>query len=335
MNTIYVDCRDPRVPIDTVLGGLSLPERAVRTVQAWGHEHVALLGDASTIRPLLDSNAVMFASNAPDGATVLRVDVLYDRGSPQRALLQLESSADVREAEALLWESCRKDVDGIVSRHLNRSISLAISRRLAPLGVRPNHVTVVTFTIGILSGLVAAFGGWTAFAVAGFLFQLTSVLDGVDGELARVKFAGSVFGEWFDTISDDTSDVALYSGVGVGAWRSGYEVAGIEPTWWLALGLVAAVGKLASMLVYYRWLAARGRGDLYAFSWSFDEEPDASPLHRVLSVVRYATKNDFIAFAAMVLGFTGWLPWLLVAAAPGTWIVAASALAQGDDADTP
>jgi phosphatidylglycerophosphate synthase len=333
MDTLYIDARDPSVPLDTRLGGLTLPERAIRTARASGYDDVVFVTDDPDAVLALTETPASTTNAATDGVPMVRVDALHSRGTPPEAIVRLRSDDDVAAAEKSLWDSCRKDVDGIISRHLNRSISLAISRRLAPLGVRPNQVTVVTFTLGILSGVVAAVGGWAAFALGGLLFQLTSVLDGVDGELARVKFEGSVLGEWFDTISDDTSDVAFYGGVGLGAWRSGYELAGLSPDVWLVLGIVAAVGKLASMAVYYRWLAARGRGDLYAFSWSFDEEPDASSLNRMLSVLRYATKNDFIAFAAMILGFVGWLPWLLAAAAPGTWVVAASALAQGRNGD--
>jgi phosphatidylglycerophosphate synthase len=34
------------------------------------------------------------------------------------------------------------------------------------------------------------------------LFQLNSIIDGVDGELARMRLEASVLGEWLDTVGD-------------------------------------------------------------------------------------------------------------------------------------
>src|SRR3954451_1398477 len=76
--------------------------------------------------------------------------------------------------------------DGIVSRRFNRPVSQAISRRLLRFeGIRPWHMTVVTAAIAVAM-VVALFGkSYGALVVAGLLFHLASVVDGVDGEIAR------------------------------------------------------------------------------------------------------------------------------------------------------
>lgn len=63
-----------------------------------------------------------------------------------------------RHAADQLWRGCRKPVDGIVSRLLNRYISLAISRRIAHTAIHPNHISIVTFSLGIIAALFAAHG---------------------------------------------------------------------------------------------------------------------------------------------------------------------------------
>ncbi|RVU48720.1 CDP-alcohol phosphatidyltransferase family protein [Lujinxingia sediminis] len=244
--------------------------------------------------------------------------------------LRLSSPADIARAEDALFNDCRKPQDGVVSRYLNRHLSLSMSRALVATPIGPNHISVVTFSLGIAAALAAGVGGYAAFLVAGILYQLNSVIDGVDGELARVRYEFSVLGEWLDTVSDDLSDLLLYIGLGVGAWRTlDFGLATPGPDIWLYLGLAAGAGKLASMIVYYRWLIARGRGDLLAFEWSFKaEEASPSPLKRALALLHYAFRKDFIVFVAMLMAIGGVLPYLLVVLAPGNVIVAISVVLQ-------
>lgn len=339
MNVVVIDTRHHarNVPANAILGGLTLLERALRVAARCGWERAVVLGDRAALplveTPRIEVDYTRELSPELTAAPVMRSDALYEHRDGLHLVQVLETEADLDAAEQALWEGCRKDADGIISRHINRHISLAISRAIAHTGVMPNHVTAVTFSLGVASAVFAAIGGWAAFAIGGLLFQLTSVLDGVDGELARVRMDGSVLGEWLDTISDDSSDLLFYLGIGIGAGRTLYASPTIPPSVWLGLGIAAALGKLASMFVYYRWLAAHGRGDLLAFQWSFDDEPNRSALSKVLSVVRYATKNDFIAFTVMILGILNLLPYLLFAAVPGTLGVAIGAVLESRDDD--
>jgi len=237
--------------------------------------------------------------------------------------------ADLKRAERSLWLDCRKPLDGMVSRHINRYMSLFISRLLAGTPIKPNHISVFTFSLGILAGVLASLGGFQNFLLAGLVFQLNSVIDGCDGELARVRYQFSVLGEWLDTLSDDFSDVFFWAGLGWGASKTFGGVFGLSPEIWLWLGVVAVAGKLLSMVVYYRWLIANKRGDLLAFTWSFDSADEESTwLDAVLKNLKYFAKKDFIVFAAMLLGILGWLPWILVAMAPGNLIVALSVVLE-------
>ncbi len=241
----------------------------------------------------------------------------------------VDSRRAAQRAERRIWNSCRKPEDGIISRHLNRHFSLAISRRLAPTSLRPDHVTAVTFFLGIAAALAAAIGGYAGFLVAGVLYQLNSIIDGVDGELARARYEFSLRGEWLDTLSDDLSDLLIYLGIGIGAWRTAVDIPGpFEPTAWLVLGIAAAVAKLATIAIYYRWLARRGRGDLLSFQWSFEKNSDGNTTDRILRSLRYLFRKDFVVFLAMIMSFGGYLPHLLLLLAPGNLVVALSVLLQ-------
>lgn len=245
--------------------------------------------------------------------------------------IHVDSHDAARQAANRLWNSCRKPQDGLISRHFNRHISLAISRFLAPTRIVPNHISIVTFTLGILGALAAASGEYMGFLLAGLLYQANSIVDGVDGELARVRYEFSVLGEWLDTLSDDLSDFLMYLGLGIGAWHTLGAPGPFHHDTWLVLGGAAAIAKLATMTIYYRWLIAHGRGDIIAFQWDFrdlDGAKPTTPITRALAFAHYFFRKDFIVFTAMVLGILGYLPFLLFALAPGNAIVATSVVVQ-------
>ncbi len=245
--------------------------------------------------------------------------------------IAIDSREATQRAERRLLNSCRKREDGVISRHLNRHISLAISRRLAATAIAPDHVTAVTFLLGVAAALAAGFGHYSGFLMAGILYQLNSILDGVDGELARLRYEFSLRGEWLDTISDDLADLFIYLGIGFGAWRTLPDAPGpFDTTFWLILAIVAASGKLATMAIYYSWLAKCGRGDLLSFQWSFEEKPkaEATSFDRLLEGMRYLFRKDFIVYVAMITSIGGALPYLLIVLAPGNVVVAVSVLLQ-------
>jgi phosphatidylglycerophosphate synthase len=178
-----------------------------------------------------------------------------------------------------------------------------ISRRLMKTSVSPNVVTAMALLIGLLSALanlcVDATHLWLL-AVGGTLFHLSSVVDGVDGELARLKFQFSPFGAWFDTISDVIINVSYLFTLGFAVWR-----VTSEPIWVMmsALSLVLA---LASVLSISRTLKQKGETYLPAMAWSFNDKRDCQTLfQKICRHFAFAARRDFYAFALMVLSFFG------------------------------
>ena len=126
-------------------------------------------------------------------------------------------------------------LEGPVSRHLNRRFSVPIARALAHTPITPNQVSVFAcaMAFGAL-GLLAA--GRTI--EAGAMIQASSIVDGVDGDLARAKSMVSKFGGLFDAVLDRLADAAIAGGM---AWYA------LEHEDWpaaLTLGFAATVGFL-------------------------------------------------------------------------------------------
>ena len=106
--------------------------------------------------------------------------------------------------------------DGVVSRYLNRPLSRPMARSISPAPVTPNHVTTFTLLLAVATGgMVAA--GWNI--AGGILIQVVSVVDGVDGELARLKNLATRFGGVFDAVSDRYADAFMLAGMAVFAVR--------------------------------------------------------------------------------------------------------------------
>ncbi len=104
-----------------------------------------------------------------------------------------------------------KPTDGPVSRLLNRRVSTRITRLVVRLGVRdPNKVTLVTGFLGVLAAIPYLFVKPLYAAIAGVLVQLASILDGVDGEIARMLNAKTRFGAYLDAVIDRIVDIVSF-----------------------------------------------------------------------------------------------------------------------------
>ena len=123
-------------------------------------------------------------------------------------------------AEKRIFSSLKKDTDGWFSTNLNRPVSLRLSRILVHYPVHPNVLTLITLLVGALSGILSAFGGYYWLALGGILYQAASILDGVDGEIARAKFLVSRSGMWLDTVCDDLTNLIYILGVTAGIYRN-------------------------------------------------------------------------------------------------------------------
>ena len=157
--------------------------------------------------------------------------------------IDVDDPAAFQKAEQALLKRLRdKPNDGPVARYLNRPLSVWISRYLVQRNVTPNQISLFSFLCSLLAAGLFALGGYFALFLGGVLAQFASIIDGCDGEVARLKYQSSDFGGWFDAVLDRYADAFLLFGL---TWHLlVVEVNG----WILFVGFMAIIGSF--MLSY-------------------------------------------------------------------------------------
>ena len=147
---------------------------------------------------------------------------------------------DLRRGDSLL--SAR-------AKEAGRALLAPIVRLAVALHLTPNTITVLGFLVVAAAAVLVGMGNLLAGAI---LLTAGSLLDAVDGALARATGAGSRFGSFLDSTLDRAAEAVLYGGI-----VAYYLAHGSQPTAPVLLALVALAG---SFMVSYTRARAEGIG---------------------------------------------------------------------------
>ena len=160
---------------------------------------------------VLDSRAFDAARRVAERMEVVELSEVMKELKPEVSevsgefWMDVDTPEELKKAKKLLVRlSVKGRGDGFISRHLNRKISTKISELLIDY-ITPNQATLLAFFVGIISSILVFF----SLPVAGAVYQLSSILDGIDGEIARASLRTSRFGEWVDSILDRYVDFSF------------------------------------------------------------------------------------------------------------------------------
>ncbi len=126
--------------------------------------------------------------------------------------------------------------DGYISKYINRRLSEPMARLFAKTRITPNQMSWAAFGIATLS-LASFVLGYNI--IAGLLVQFSSIVDGIDGSLARLKGMTSEFGGFLDSILDRYADILIL--LGLTLWSVSHES---YPGIWL-VGFLAISGTIS------------------------------------------------------------------------------------------
>ena len=203
---------------------------------------------------------------------------------------------DCEAAERKLDRWLVKPTDGFYAR-LNRRISIPISRQLIKLPITANMVSIFTLGVGIASAAFFAYGGYWSTLLGAFLCLFASIMDGCDGEVARLKLQESDFGCWLETICDYAFYLLLLVGMTIGQWRGSGSRAS------LVYGGLLLFGALASFLAlgWERRRLASGRPDQLLKIWQgHAESRPSNPFLYFGRRLEFIVRRCFFPYALLV-----------------------------------
>ncbi len=223
-------------------------------------------------------------------------------------------------AEKFLTEAIRHSTGGPVAKYINKRFSLPASILLSKMWASPNVITAINIVIGVFSGVFAADGHrYDVILLGAVLFQIASIVDGCDGEVAKLTFRSSKFGQYIDSLSDNLSLGSFMTGLIAGYWRSTH-----NPTAFY-VGAVMIFCTAITLFWMIRFLKRNTQSaSLVTFDKEYLQHLSGQPrwLLTFIRYGKYTLKKDVFSFAFLLFAAAGVLYWWLFIAAFGTAVSA-------------
>ena len=179
-----------------------------------GPNHASL-----AVAPLAQLSLLLTAWTGEGRLPAEQLEPLPARPPGQHFLRRLTQQDDWGAVEHTFLLTLENPRDGLVDAYLNRSCSRLLTHLFLRTPLTPNQITVLSFLTGLLGASCFLFGSYGGSVLGALLLQFSTVLDCVDGEVARVKMLESPLGEWLDITLDTVVHIAIFLGVGVAVWK--------------------------------------------------------------------------------------------------------------------
>ncbi len=243
---------------------------------------------------------------------------------PPQYLFYVKEKSDIKKAEQFLTENIRMRAPGWIARNINKKISLPLSLAMAEKHIGPNAITAFNLLLGLSSGFFAAGGTYLSMLTGGLIFQLASIIDGCDGEVAKLLHRSTKFGQVFDTISDNLALLSFVIGMIIGSAKytgSSWPYAGGAI---MLAGVITFIGLMIAYLKKYSHSASLNAFDKEYIQQITREGGKSDPVIAFIKYCKFMTKKDFLSFAYFISALLGILPIWIPVTALGSWIASAA-----------
>ncbi len=159
---------------------------------------------------------------------------------------------NARNVEHHLFNESYKGVTDLVTKWVWPKPAEWVVRFCAQHGIRPNHVTTLSWVLAVAAGFLFFYGHFVLGLIFGWLMTF---LDTVDGKLARVTVDASRFGHFFDHILDLFHPPFWYLawGLGLASYQPLLLKFPVLDTFWLLLA--GYIGGRIAEGVFKEWVA--------------------------------------------------------------------------------
>lgn len=155
---------------------------------------------------------------------------------------------------------------GLVAKYINRPFSMRISRILVNFSsITPNFVTIFASVIALVAVAMLFQPGWFWAVMAAIIIHINSILDDVDGEIARMRKQESSLGAWLDSISDETLGLLIYIAIGYHLYVTPPAYAADNSIVFLFIGIFTGVASYTYALTHWHCKIKHGLG--FYFWW--------------------------------------------------------------------
>lgn len=276
----------PDAPLVLVLpgnGGLSAQTQA---------EIARLAPDCAVVCTGWGLGPVIPGETLPDAAHIAELLACAALPPP----VPINPNTALRRAARVIIRGTGKPGDGVISRHINRPLSQAASRCLLGCpAIRPGHATVLTaLCAGAMLACLLLVPDDAGLIAGAALFQLASVVDGIDGEIARATFRSSKRGASWDSGVDAATNAGFFIGAG-----ANFALAGDRASAGIAFGTIAIL-LLGLLLLGLHALRRREPLNFEAVKQRFKQSP--SPWQTRLAAVTGRDSYCFFIFAMALIG---------------------------------
>jgi phosphatidylglycerophosphate synthase len=232
--------------------------------------------------------------------------------------LRLTAPADFATAEQTIRRASYKNTDAKLAR-FNRRMSLPVSIALIRTPMTANQLSLLLVAIGFYAAWLFSIGHYVAGVIGASLSLAASILDGCDGEIARLKYQESALGCWIETFGDYSYYVAIFVGLTIGAVRQ----TGWETFYWL--GGIALTGTLLSfsLLIYLRNRITAGQPERLHDIAKTRFKAVPSRWSRMVWRISFVATRSAMPYGIMALALVDALPVVVILAAIGAniyWI---------------
>ena len=182
-----------------------------------------------------------------------------------------------------------------------------------------NALSLLLVLLGFASGWLFSLGSYATGVAAAALSLGASILDGCDGEIARLKYQESAFGCWVETIGDYTYYIAIFVGLTVGAVR--YTA---DPIF-SRIGALALAGTFITfaLLIWLRRRITNGQPEKLQATAKAHFYASKKRWAWLVAKLSFCATRSTMPYGIMAFALLGILPGILVLAAIGAnvyWI---------------
>jgi phosphatidylglycerophosphate synthase len=203
-------------------------------------------------------------------------------------------------SETLLYSRLAKETDGYLAK-FDRRISIAVTKLLIPTTVTPNQVTAASLILGLWGAWELASASPARQFLGACILWFCAILDGTDGELARLKHLQTRWGGAFDLAVDHLAHLATFIALPIGASRLHHH------TDWRLPGLLLVTGFLACGYSVWRFVL---------------QVPENHRGPESLVVERIASRDYvYLILACAAIGRLDWFIWAAAFGSHVFWIM--------------